>query len=162
MATLNSNQNFTNSQASQGHYVKLDPSLIPELSSAPQGAYAILTYPVVQPDIVADNLSSINVDNAELEANTAFPNNVFNSQIDSISNVTAVQITSNAHPGWMTITVDDGDAVFIGNSGVTVNNGSKLNATVPSITVSSDDLSDWYVVGETGVEKIYIAGGYIL
>lgn len=126
-------------------------------TSYPNGVYAQLTYPVT------DVSSSPSLSSGSVLENTAYQDTPFSAQLSSVSNGSADQITSNAKKGWMTLSVDtDGtDVVYVGAVGVTVNNGYKLSASNPTITISSDDLSEWYVTGAAGGESLFIIGAYI-
>lgn len=151
MPTINSNQIFNLSQAEGGKFVKLDASDVPALSSFPQGVYALLTIPISE---VGGNGSA-----AE---NTAYQDTPFSGQLSSVSNVSPDQLTNISSKGWMTISVDSdaSDVVYVGDASVNINSGYKLSTTNPSINVTSDNLSKWYVIGNSGGEKIFILGAY--
>ena len=44
MPTIDPDQKFTPAMAEGGKFIKIDPSVIPELANHPQGAYALLVY----------------------------------------------------------------------------------------------------------------------
>jgi hypothetical protein len=150
MPTINSQQVFNISQAENGKFIKLDVTDTPELSSFPQGSYALLTYPV--------NGSGGSGDS---DPNTAYQDVPFSGQVAVTTS--ASQITTNANKGWVTLTIDASttDIVYIGAAGVTTGDGYILNSSLPSVTVSSDDLSEWYVIGASGGETLYVCGAYI-
>lgn len=122
-------------------------------TSYPNGVYAILTYPV------GDISSSPSLSSTTVLENTAYQDTPFNLQKNVTSSAT--QITSNNKKGWVTLTIESGDIVYIGDSGVTTANGYKLNDSNPSVTISSDDLSEWYVIGDVGSETLFVIGAYI-
>lgn len=150
MPSINSQQIFNISQAENGKFVKLDVSDTPELSSFPQGSYALLTYPI--------NGSG---GSGGSDPNTAYQDVPFSDQVAVTTS--AGQITSNANKGWVTLSIDasSSDIVYIGPSGVTTGTGYILNSSLPSVTVSSDDLSEWYVIGASGGETLFVCGAYI-
>lgn len=176
MPTLNNTQHFSYPQAENGHYVKLDITDTPILSSLPQGAYASLCY-MVNPEDISMSLSGANltVENAtgdsrlllisgqlsSIEDNTAYQDTIINNQITALS-ASAVQITSNAKKGWLTISIDPDttDTVYLGDSSVSNANGFILKSSMPERTISSDDLSEWYVIGTYGIETVYVIGAY--
>lgn len=141
----------------QSNVVLLDTTGTALEASYPNGVYAQLTY------LASEVSSSPSLSSGSILENTAYQDVPFNNQLSSISNGSADQITSNAKKGWMTISIDtDGsDIVYIGASGVTTNNGYKLSSSNPTITVSSDDLSEWYVTGNVGGESLFIIGAYL-
>ena len=147
MISVNSQQIFNNSQAENGKFVKLDTTNIPELSSYPQGAYALLTVPVSELDG---------------SSNTRYQDVPFSTQISALSS-TGSQITANNYKGWLTISIDPetDNIIYIGSSDVTTNNGYRLSSLLPSITISSDDLSEWYIIGSVGGETVYVCGAFI-
>lgn len=95
--------------------------------------------------------------------NSLYQNTTFSRQL--IVSGDAVPIsTVYDRAGWATVAVDSNSAenVFIGNSGVDSSDGFPLNGDgVTSITVSSDDLSDWYVVATGDNVNVYILGAYL-
>jgi len=137
MLSVNSQQIFNISQAEDGKFIKLDTTNMPELSGFPQGAYALLTVPVSELDGSSDN---------------RYQDVPF-----------STQITTSQYKGWLTISIDPDttDIVYVGSSDVTSTVGYKLSGLLPSITVSSDELSKWYVIGLTGGETVYVCGAYI-
>ena len=169
--------------------VLLDTAGTDLATSYPNGVYALLTYPAggINASINADNLSSIemntddletllgsienNTDDLEtllgsiedntdqLDGNTSYQDTPLNAQ-KSVT-TSATQITTTAKKGWITLTVNSGDTVYIGDSGVTTGNGYRLNDDNPSVTVSSDNLSEWYVIGDAGAETLFVIGAYI-
>tara|TARA_R110000765_G_scaffold7963_4_gene26100 strand:+ start:105352 stop:105819 length:468 start_codon:yes stop_codon:yes gene_type:complete len=149
----------TDQQHSQAHqaasFVKLDASDIPELAGYPQGVYAQITVPV------SDLSTSPSLSGESVIENTAYQDTPFNGQVAVTTN--AAQITANANKGWITLTIDPDttDEVYIGAAGVTTGTGSILKASNPSLTMSSDDLSEWFVIGAAGGEKLYVIGAYI-
>jgi len=161
--------------AKSSNVVLLDTAGTDLETSYPNGVYATLTYPAggINASINAENLSSINMNTDELEAllggvDTKSASIVTNTSYQDVPftvrptvTTSAVQITSNAKKGWITITVASGDVVYIGASGVATSTGYILNDSNPSTTVSSDDLSEWYVIGVDGAEDVYVIGAYI-
>ena len=154
--------------AKSSNVVLLDTAGTDLETSYPNGVYATLTYPAggINASINADNLSSINMNTDELEAllggvdtNTSYQDTPFTERPTVTTGAAAV--TSNVKKGWITITVASGDVVYIGTSGVTTSTGYILNDSNPSTTVSSDNLSDWYVIGVAGAEDVYVIGAYI-
>lgn len=121
--------------------------------SYPNGVYATLTYPV------SEISSSPSLASGSILENTAYQNTPLNGQ-KTVTDV-ATQITATAKKGWVTLTVDSGDTVYIGNIGVNASNGYRLNDINPSVTVSSDNLSEWYVTGAVGGETLFVIGAYI-
>lgn len=112
---------------------------------------------------ISGDIGDVVLNTDELEDNTAYQNVPFHETL-SISGV-AVPITSNASKGWMTLSVDASDTnaqAWIGNSGVVSGNGFLLNSSMPTTTVSSDDLSEWYAYGISGNAKpLYAIGAYL-
>lgn len=147
MLSVNSQQIFNISQAEDGKFIKLDTTNMPELSGFPQGAYALLTVPVSELDGSSDN---------------RYQDVPFSTQITTTSSSSS-QITTSQYKGWLTISIDPDttDIVYVGSSDVTSTVGYKLSSLLPSITVSSDELSKWYVIGLTGGETVYVCGAYI-
>jgi len=125
-------------------------------TSYPNGVYAQLTYSA------SDVSSSPSLSSGSILENTAYQDTPFSAQLSSVSNGSADQITSNATKGWLTISMDtdSADIVYVGDSGVTTSNGYKLSPSNPTITVSSDDLSEWYVTGAAGGETVFVLGAY--
>jgi hypothetical protein len=121
-------------------------------TSYPNGVYAILTLPI----------SEASGTRGSAAENTAYQDTLFSNQLSADSG-SAVQVTSNAKKGWMSIAVDpdSSDVVYIGASGVTSSNGFILKAANSPYRVSNDDLSDWYVIGASGGETVYVVGAYI-
>jgi hypothetical protein len=150
MPTIHSEQIFSYPQAENSHFVRLDVSDTPELSEFDQGVYGVLTVSTSE----AGSTTGGNVID-----NTAYQDTPFNAQV-AVTTGAAV-ITANAEKGWITLTVGAGDTVYIGVSGVTTGNGYILNAANPTTTVSSDNLSEWYVIGAAGGETLYVIGAYV-
>jgi len=90
--------------------------------------------------------------------NTSYQDNPFSDQL-SVS-TTGIQITPfSGKAGWVTVAVEAD--VFIGNSGVSSSGGFKLSQDgISSITVSSDDLSSWYVLATGGTTTVSLLGAY--
>jgi len=151
MPTINSDQIFAYPSAEQGKYVKLDASDIPALSSYPQGVYAVLTLPI----------SEAGGSSGSAASNTSYQDTPFNGQVAVTAS--AQRITANAKKGWVTFSIDPtgSNVVYIGDSNVLTTTGYLLNNSNPSITVSSDDLSEWYIIGNDGGEVLYVIGAYI-
>jgi hypothetical protein len=151
MPSIDSQQIFNISQAEGGKFAKLDTSDIPSLSSMPQGSYAILTYDV-----------NGGGGGGGSDPNNAYQDVPFSNQVSVLSSAES-QITTNAKKGWLTLSVDPDttDIVYVGPVGVTTGDGYKLTPKIPSITVSSDNLSEWYVIGTSGGENLYVCGAYI-
>jgi hypothetical protein len=147
MLSVNSQQIFNISQAEDGKFIKLDTTNMPELSGFPQGAYALLTVPVSELDGSSDG---------------RYQDTPFSTQL-STSASSSSQITSADYKGWLTISVDpeSSDVVYVGSGDVTSTVGYKLSSALHSITVSSDQLSEWHVIGSTGSETVFVCGAYI-
>ena len=95
------------------------------------------------------------------DPNTVYQDVPFSDQVAVTTS--AGQITANANKGWVTLSIDasSSDVVYIGAAGVTTGTGYIINSSLPSVTVSSDDLSEWYVVGASGGETLFVCGAYI-
>ena len=95
--------------------------------------------------------------------NTSYQDNPFSDQL-SVS-TTGIQITPfSGKAGWVTVAVQADvfiGNIFIGNSGVSSSGGFKLSQDgISSITVSSDDLSSWYVLATGGTTTVSLLGAY--
>ena len=143
------------SVANAAHYVKLDVSDMPSLSSSQYGTYAVLT---VDASTVT---ASPTLSSSSVLENTAYQDVPFSAQVAVTAS--AAVITANANKGWITLSIDPdtADVVYIGAAGVATTTGTILKATNPSITISSDDLSEWFVIGAVGGEKLYVIGAYL-
>lgn len=156
MATVKNLNVVENPNPKSSDKILLDTTGTVLEESYPNGVYAILTYS-------ADGATgSASLSSATVLGNTAYQDEPFSDQISSVS-LTAQQIVSEQKKGWMTISIDTDstDVVYIGPAGVTSGSGYYLKSSNPTITVSSDDLSEWYAVGDSGGETLYIIGAYL-
>jgi hypothetical protein len=154
MPKINSDQKHSPAHQAAS-YVKIDASDIPELAGYPLGVYAQITVPL------SDLSNSPTLSSESVVGNTAYQDVPFSEQVAVTSSAAA--ITDNDNKGWITLSIDPdtSDVVYIGASGVTTNTGAILKTSNPSITVSSDNLSEWFVIGAAGGEKLYVIGAYL-
>jgi hypothetical protein len=61
----------------------------------------------------------------------------------------------------LSIDPNSDEQVYIGDLNVTTSSGYLLSAALPTITVSSDKLNEWFVIGAAGGETLYVCGAYI-
>lgn len=157
MSTVKNSNQILIPNPKSSNVILLDTTGTELEQSYPNGVYAQLTYSA------SDVSSSPSLSSATVLENTAYQDTPFNGQLASVSSGSADQIFATAKKGWVTISIDSDsvDVVYIGNSTVTTSNGYKLSSTNPTITVSSDDLSEWYVTGASGGETLFFVGAYI-
>lgn len=99
---------------------------------------------------------------ADIEENTSYQDVPFSAEKTVTTAGTAEAITAITGKGWVTIKAlgTNTDTVYIGASDVASTNGYPLDA-LDSLTVSSDNLSEWYVDSAVDGEGIRIIGAYI-